>query len=117
MVKIEDPRRDRSGIALRILRVEKACKYIKKKVNKNNYDKCKFNEERLGLRKIDEEFYQEFKECPEEIKKEFIFLWEEVHDLHKKLDYYEEILNQKQTNELQFTEDDSQGKRTYIFGP
>ena len=122
MVKIQDPRRDRSGIALRILRLEKASKYIKKKISRNNYDKVKFNEERLGLEKYDEEFYEEFKQCSEEIKKELIFLWEEVYDLNQKIDYFQNKLfnkNEKSetSNELNFTEDNSQEKITYIFGP
>ena len=131
MVKIQDPRRDRSGIALRTLSIEKASKYIKKKISRKNYDKVKFNEERLGLEKYDEEFYEEFKQCSEEIKKELIFLWEEVYDLNQKIDYYEDRLfnkneqnEQNETsntsntiNELNFQEGNSQEKRTYIFGP
>lgn len=125
MVKICDPRNDRSGITLRIMRAEKASKYIKKKVNKNESNYCKFNEEHLGLHKIDKNFYEEFKECPEDIKKELLFLWEEVFDLNQRLDYYE---NKNDKVELKldeivtpepppFEEDTTAKKRTYIFGP
>ena len=59
------------------------------------------------------------------IKKELIFLWEEVYDLNQKIDYYEDRLFNKNeqscsgnvTNELNFQEGNLQEKRTYIFGP
>lgn len=129
MVKIGDPRNDRSGITLRIIRAEKASKYIKKKVNKNKSFYCKFNEEHLGLHKIDKDFYEEFKECTEDIKKELLFLWEEVFDLNQRLDYYE---NKNDNVELKldeivtpeppeppppFKEDTTAKKKTYIFSP
>ena len=92
MVKIRDPRCDRSGIILRSIRAEKAGKCIKKIIEKNGPNGpnvCEFNEKRLGLKKIDKDFFDEFKECSEDIKKEFIFLWEELHDLYEKLENYE----------------------------
>lgn len=142
MVKIGDPRNDRSGITLRMMRAEKASKYIKKKVNNNESNYCTFNEEHLGLHKIDKDFYEEFKECTEDIKKELIFLWEEVFDLNQRLDYYEDkkmLEKLKKYNdhdnctdndnvELKldeivtpepppFEEDTTAKKRTYVFGP
>lgn len=125
MVKIGDPRNDRSGIIFRMMRAEKASKYIKKKVNKKEVDYCKFNEEKLGLSKIDKDFYEEFKECSEDIKKELIFLWEEVYDLTEKLQYYE---NKNDNIEIKLDKNlvpepppfeivSNASKRTYIFGP
>ena len=131
MVKIGDPRNDRSGIVLRLKRSEKASIYIKKKVNNNKSNFCTFNEEHLGLYKIDPDFYEEFKECTEDIKKELLFLWEEVFDLNQTLDYYENKNKNKNENdkvELKldeivtpepppFEEDTTAKKRTYVFGP
>ena len=81
MVKIQDPRADRSAIAMRNLRAMNAYKYIKKSKSK------KFNEDKLKLEKTDIDFYEEFKNSSIDIKQELIFLWEEVGNL---LDYIEE---------------------------
>ena len=88
MVKITDPRADRSAIAMRNLRAMNAYKYIKKSKNK------KFNEDKLKLEKTDIDFYDEFKKCSIDIKQELIFLWEEVGNL---LDYIEENETKNET--------------------
>jgi len=90
MVKVSDPREDRPGTIFRASRADKVGKSIKKTVNKSKskYGYLTFNEDNLGLQKIDVEFYNEFKSCPDDIKKEFIFLWEEISDLTELLDFY-----------------------------
>lgn len=118
MVKIQDPRADRSAISMRNLRAMNAYKYIKKSKHK------KFNEEKLKLEKTDINFYEEFKNSTVEIKQELIFLWEEVGYL---LDYIESIENvNNENNESNvsnvsnispFNLDNAVPKRKYIFGP
>ena len=84
MVKIHDPRSDSAAIAMRSLRASKVYKSIKKTIKK-----CKkFNEDKLNLKKTDTDFYDDFVNCPESIKQELIFLWEEVGDLFEKLEQY-----------------------------
>lgn len=85
MVKINDPRCDQASIAMRSLRANNTYISIKKRVK--NY-KC-FNENKLNLQKLDSNFFNDFKNCPESIKQELIFLWEEVGDLNEALDEYQ----------------------------
>lgn len=122
MVKVDDPRDDRSGIRLRTIRADEVGKQIKKKVNKTIKKSYSFNENNLGLQKIDIDFYNEFISCTDDIKKEFIFLWEEISDLTGKLDYITNKYNECNTNtdkqtfhEVQYTYPDD--KRKYIFSP
>jgi hypothetical protein len=96
MVRIQDPRADRSAIAMRNLRAMNAYKYIKKTKNK------RFNEDKLKLEKTDIDFYDEFKNSSIEIKQELIFLWEEVGNL---LDYIEE--NEKNDTVIENKEKDN----------
>ena len=79
MVKINDPRGDTAAIAMRSLRANNTFKTIKKMV-KNCKD-------------FDKNFYDNFVSCPESIKQELIFLWEEVGDL------YEELQTKEKTKE------------------
>lgn len=97
MVKIQDPRADRSAIAMRNLRAMNAYKYIKKSKSK------KFNEDKLKLEKTDIDFYEEFKNSSIDIKQELIFLWEEVGNL---LDYIEE----NEINEIKETKGKTETK-------
>ena len=103
MVKINDPRCDSAAIAMRSLRASNTYKTIKKIVKKsNNFDEDKFN-----FDKTDVNFYDDFLNCPESIKQELIFLWEEVGDLCKEL---HELENKE-------TETEKQVKRKCIMGP
>lgn len=102
MVKINDPRGDTAAIGMRLLRANTTFKTIKKMIKK-----CKFfDEDKLDLSKVDKNFYNDFVSCPESIKQELIFLWEEVGDLN------EEILNNQESLEL-----DSPVKKKNIMGP
>jgi hypothetical protein len=92
MVKINDPRGDRSSIVLRSLRAEIVSKKIKKSKSKI------FDENKLNLQRIDLQFYEDFLESPEEIKKELIFLWEEVRDLYEELNSKDNELNELTKN-------------------
>ena len=81
MVKVNDPRSDRSAVAMRCLRATSANKCIKTIIKKSkviNTDKINFT-----LSKLDNDFSEEFNNCSDIIKQEFIFLWEEVGDLNK----------------------------------
>jgi len=109
MVKINDPRGDRSSIALRSLRADIVSKKIKKSKSKL------FDENKLNLQKIDLQFYEEFKQSPEEIKKELIFLWEEVRDLYEELNFKDNQISEL-TNKLEEKEKVIIKKPT-LFGP
>lgn len=114
MVKINDPRGDTAAIAMRSLRANNTFKTIKKMV-KNCKD---FDEDELDL---DKNFYDNFVSCPESIKQELIFLWEEVGDL------YEELQTKEKTKESYYIVQldlykklpapPSLPKRMYIMGP
>lgn len=120
MVKIDDPRYDRSSIALRTVRADRAAKYIKKTIEKNTLKSKyfnKFNEKRLGLQKYDLEFYNDFMQCPDEIKKELIFLWEEVHDLTERLNENDKVEINVNEKPKPPEDEESSKKRMYIFGP
>lgn len=112
MVKINDPRGDTAAIAMRSLRANNIFKTIKKMVKK-----CKiFDEDKLDLQKTDKNFYNDFVSCPESIKQELIFLWEEVGDLYEELDNKEENNN----IELNLTLDEESPpppRRLSIMGP
>jgi len=106
MVKINDPRGDTAAIAMRSLRATNTFKTIKKMVKK-----CKdFDEDKLDLHKTDVNFYGDFLSCPESIKQELIFLWEEVGNLYERMDEYEEQEEREEREE-------PQPKRISIFGP
>ena len=81
MVKIKDPRGDTAAIAMRSLRADNTFKIIKKIIKKYK----SFDEDKLGLNKIDISFYEDFISSPESIKQELIFLWEEIGDLCEEL--------------------------------
>ena len=81
MVKIKDPRCDTAAIAMRSLRADNTFKIIKKIIKKYK----SFDEDKLGLNKIDISFYEDFISSPESIKQELIFLWEEIGDLCEEL--------------------------------
>lgn len=97
MVKINDPRQDTSGIAMRVIRAKKAYKYIQKvvqkSVQKNRNDKV-FKEEKFKFEKYDTLFSEDFKECHENIKQELVFLWEEIGDLNEIIENYELTLSE-----------------------
>ena len=114
MVKINDPRGDTAAIAMRSLRATNTFKTIKKMVKK-----CKdFDEDKLDLHKTDKNFYNDFVSCPESIKQELIFLWEEVGDLYERLDEYEESDEQNYNIQLDLDEEPPPPpKRMYIMGP
>lgn len=109
MVKINDPRGDRSSIALRSLRADIVSKKIKKSKSKI------FDENKLNLQRVDLQFYEEFKQSPEEIKKELIFLWEEVRDLYEELNFKDnqisELTNKLEEKQLKVV------KKPTLFGP
>jgi len=91
MVKINNPRRDTAGVAMRYLRANNTIKTIK-----NTIKKCKvFNQDKLNLHKTDINFYNDFVSCPENIKQELIFLWEEVGNLYEELKNIKNIENKK----------------------
>jgi len=114
MVKINNPRSDTAAIAMRSLRATNTFKTIKKMVKK-----CKdFDEDKLDLHKTDKNFYNDFVSCPESIKQELIFLWEEVGDLYERLDKYEEPDEQNYNIQLDLDEEPPPPpKRMYIMGP
>lgn len=91
MCKIEDPRNDSSGIAMRSLRSNYVFKGLKKTICKSQDKKIYFNENKLNLQKIDIIFYNNFISCHESIKQELIFLWEELGLLNEELDKYENL--------------------------
>ena len=101
MVKINDPRIDRAGITLRNIRADEVGIKIKKSIdkfkNKQKSNNLMFNEDKLGLQNIDNDFYEDFINSSEDIKKELIFLWEEVYDLTVKILEYK---NKDDTVEL-----------------
>lgn len=109
MVKINDPRGDRSSIALRSLRANIVSKKIKKSKSKL------FDENKLNLQKIDLQFYEDFLQSPEEIKKELIFLWEEVRDLYEELNSKDNEIYEL-NNKLEEKEEVIIKKPT-LFGP
>jgi hypothetical protein len=118
MVKINDPRGDTAAIAMRSLRATNTFKTIKKMVKKSK----DFDEDKLDLHKIDKNFYNDFVSCPESIKQELIFLWEEVGDLYEELQSKEEPEEPEEPDynvELDLDEEPPPPppKRVYIFGP
>ena len=114
MVKINDPRGDTAAIAMRSLRATNTFKTIKKMVKK-----CKdFDEDKLDLHKTDKNFYNDFVSCPESIKQELIFLWEEVGDLYEELQTKEEPEESNYNIQLDLDEEPPPPpKRSYIMGP
>ena len=123
MVKINDPRGDTAAIAMRSLRATNTFKTIKKMIKK-----CKdFDEDKLDLHKTDKSFYNDFIFCPESIKQELIFLWEEVGDLYEELQSKEEPEKSEEPDynvalALDFDKEPPPPppplpKRVYIFGP
>ena len=125
MVKINDPRGDSAAIAMRFLRATNAFKTIKKTVKKSKT----LDEDKLDLHKTDKIFYNDFVSCPESIKQELIFLWEELGDLFEKL----ENKGESKEDNIQLNLDEKPPpppplqsptqlqsplpKRTYIMGP
>lgn len=108
MVKINDPRFDRSSIAMRVLRAKKVYKQIIKNVDKINSKKC-ISIKKLKLKKCkDMDFYEDFLETPHSIQQELLFLWEEVGALNDFLNYYE-------NENINIEENNHQHKN--IFGP
>ena len=121
MVKINDPRCDTAAIAMRSLRATNTFKKIKKMIKK-----CKdFDEDKLDLHKTDKNFYNDFVSCPESIKQELIFLWEEVGDLYEELQTKEELEEPQEPQDtdnivaLDLDEEPPSPppERTYIMGP
>ena len=86
MVKLNDPRQDSSGAAMRYYRSNKMYSIIKNTLKKDKKlkDKIKF--------KHDLEFNNDFNETSTLIKEELIFLWEEIGDLNEKI---EQLQNEK----------------------
>lgn len=84
MVKVNDPRSDRSAVAMRSLRANSANKCIKSIIKKSKVIDTNKVKERLD--KLDVDFSEEFNNCSDTIKQELIFLWEEVGDLNKLLE-------------------------------
>ena len=118
MVKINDPRKDRSGLAMRNLRAAVVYKCIKK----NNFEK--FDDTELELHNFDHEFYNHFVSSADAIKEELIYLWEELGYLHEDLD--EEFKQNEEQNEdhddtVFINVDDNSKppapKKLRIFGP
>jgi hypothetical protein len=99
MGKINDPRLDFSGSAMRYYRANKMYKIIKKTIKKDKKLKDEIN------LKHDLHFNNNFNELPEQIKEEFIFLWEEVGDLNEKI-YL--LLNEKSLTKCQKEEEQKQ---------
>ena len=120
MVKINNPRGDTAAIAMRTLRAINTFKTIKKMVKK-----CKeFDEDKLDLHKTDKNFYDDFVSCPESIKQELIFLWEEVGDLYKEIETKKEPEESNYNIELDLNKEyipqpppPPLPKRMYIMGP
>jgi hypothetical protein len=114
MVKINDPRGDTAAIAMRSLRATNTFKTIKKMV-KNCKD---FDEDKLDL---DKNFHDNFVSCPESIKQELIFLWEEVGDLYEALQTKEKTKESYYIVQLDLDKKlpapPSLSKRMYIMGP
>ena len=123
MVKINDPRGDTAAISMRLLRANNAFKSIKKMLKKSKY----FDEDKLNLHKTDQSFYNDFVTCPENIKKELIFLWEEVGDLYEELESNNESVKLTETDHNVVLNLDKNlpppppptpiPKRNYITGP
>lgn len=117
MVKVNDPRADRSGIAMRSLRATSASKCIKTIIKKSKVidtDKVKDK-----LDKLDNDFSEEFNNCSETIKQELIFLWEEVGDLNKLLEE-SESRNNGEVKEEEIVDDAVEVKlpqKMKLFGP
>lgn len=95
MVKINDPRIDRAGVSMRLLRADKVISKIKKRIVKYK----SFSVDKLELEKIDVYFYEDFKITPEYIKEELIFLWEELGDMRDELDHTRKKLHEHECNE------------------
>ena len=119
MVKINDPRGDTAAIAMRSLRATNTFKTIKKMVKKSK----DFDEDKLDLHKTDKNFYNDFVSCPESIKQELIFLWEEVGDLYEELQCKDESEEPQESDYNVALDLDEEPppppppKRVYIFGP
>lgn len=102
MVKVNDPRADRSAIAMRSLRATSANKCIKSIIKKSKVIDTNKVKDRLD--KLDNDFSEEFNNCSETIKQELIFLWEEVGDLNKLLEE-SESRNNGEVNEEEVKEE------------
>ena len=87
MVKVNDPRTDYSAIAMRSLRADTVSKCIKSIIKKSKVINTNKIKDRLD--KLDNYFSEEFNNCSDIIKQELIFLWEEVGDLNKLIEEYE----------------------------
>lgn len=90
MVKINDPRVDRAGVTMRLMRADKVISKIKKRIIKYK----SFSGDKLELEKIDEYFYEDFNNSPGYIQEELIFLWEELGDMRDELDYARKKLHE-----------------------
>ena len=119
MVKVNDPRADRSAIAMRALRATSASKCIKSIVKKSKLIDTDKVKERLD--KLDNDFGEEFNNCSETIKQELIFLWEEVGDLDKLLKESESRNNGEVKEEEKEIVDDAVEvklpQKMKLFGP
>lgn len=127
MVKVNDPRADRSGIAMRSLRAISANKCIKSIVKKSKVIDTSKVKDRLD--KLDNDFSEEFNNCSDTIKQELIFLWEEVGDLNKLLEESEsrnngevngEVNEEEQVNKEEMVDDVVEVKlpqKIKLFGP
>ena len=123
MVKVNDPRADRSGIAMRSLRAISANKCIKSIIKKSKVIDTSKVKDRLD--KLDNDFSEEFNNCSDTIKQELIFLWEEVGDLNKLLEESEsrnngEVEEEEQVNKEDMVDDVVEVKlpqKMKLFGP
>ena len=122
MVKVNDPRADRSAIAMRSLRATSASKCIKSIIKKSKVIDTDKVKDRLD--KLDNDFSEEFNNCSETIKQELIFLWEEVGDLNKLLEESESRNNsevkEEEVNKEEMVDDVVEVKlpqKMKLFGP
>lgn len=117
MVKVNDPRADRSAIAMRSLRATSASKCIKSIIKKSKVIDTDKVKDRLD--KLDNDFSEEFNNCSDTIKQELIFLWEEVGDLNKLLEE-SESRNNSEVKEEEMVDDVVEVKlpqKMKLFGP
>lgn len=116
MVKINDPRFDRSSIAMRVLRAKNVYKEIIKNVDRINSKNC-ISIKKLKLKKCkDMDFYEDFLETPHSIQQELLFLWEEVGALNDFLNYYENENNEEKEKDNE-EKDTKVTNHKNIFGP
>ena len=103
---ITNPKNDESGVSMRSLRAQMAFDYL------NNRKTNDIFEDNLDKDNLDPYFKSQFKELHDNMKQEFVFLWDEIGILTEELECLKEEIEHNLNNNVVHKK-----KRQRLFGP